>query len=65
MATQEEVEAAAERIKLGMYWNDEQRIFYCVPAMVDIMARGAIDAAERVRTGKSRTMMVGANHGDA
>ncbi len=65
MATKEEVEAAAERIKLGLLWDEQNRIFYCVPAMVDIMARGAVDAAEKVRTGKSRTTMVGADYGDA
>lgn len=49
MATQEEVDAAAERIRLGLLWDEQQRIFYCVPAAVDLMARGALDAAEKVR----------------
>jgi hypothetical protein len=71
MATAEEYEAAAERIKLALYWNDEQRIFWCGPAIVDLMAKGAVDAAERARIrGMCRPVpakaeMVGADYGDA
>jgi hypothetical protein len=72
MATAEEYEAAAERIKLGLYWDHDQNRFFCFPAAIDLMAKGAVDAAERVRSRRGghavparAEMMVGADYGDA
>lgn len=52
MATKEEYEAAAERIKLGLVWDEERQLFWCGPAMAEAMAEGAVDAAEQARRRK-------------